>query len=214
MSLANRQITSVYEVYQLYCQQLEKDKPQAKVDPAAAIKTALRLVARGYELPKEINTKEALEFLHEIPLAQLKNTHFFQQKAYDALGISLRSQRTYRWALKKMIDWCTSQAWWSSALSNPGITPPSRSRHKGSATNIRLTKRKQKPVYGLTDREISDASVEQLQKNSLTFMPLNEQLQKFYKFMTDVDVPKRQGRNIKDITARSYINPLLSLWSE
>jgi len=207
MSLINPQITSVYEVYQLYCQQLEKDNPQAKSDPTAAIKTALRYVARGYELPKEANKKEAIEFLQKIPLAQLTNSLFVQQKVFDELGVSGGSQRTYRWALKKMIEWCTSQAWWSSALSNPVITPPSRSRPTGYR-NIRLTKRKQKPVYGLTDQEISDASAEQLQKNSQTFTPLNEQLQKLYKFMTDVDVPKRQGRNIKDISASRYIKQI------
>jgi hypothetical protein len=206
MSLENRPITSVYEVYQLYCRQLDKDNLQAKTDPKAVIKTALRYVAHGYDLPKEANKKEALEFLKTISLAQLPNAPDVQQKVFDAQKVSGGSQRTYRWALKKMIEWCTSQAWWSSALSNPIITPPSRSRHKGHVGNIRLTKRKQKPAYGLTDEEISDASVEQLQKSSETFMPLNEELQKFYKFMTDVDVPKRQGRNIKDITARNYIN--------
>ncbi len=206
MSLLNRQITSVHEVYQLYCQQPKKDNPQAKSDLAAATKTALRYVARGYGLPKEANTKELLEFLKTIPLAELPNAPKVQQKFFDAQGVSGRSQRTYRWALKKMIDWCTSQAWWSSALSNPVITPPSRSRHKVSVNNIRLTKRKQKPAYGLTDGEISDASAEQLQKNSQPFTPLNEELHNFYKFMTDVDVPKRQGRNIRDISARNYIN--------
>lgn len=206
MSLENRPINSVYEVYQLYCKQLEEDKPQAKTDPTAVIKTALRYVARGYALPKELSKKEALEFLKTIPLAQLTNAPDVQKNFFKAQEISGGSQRTYLCALNKMIDWCTSQAWWSSALSNPVITPPSRSRHKGNVKNIRLTKRKQKPAYILTDEEISNASAEPLQKSSQTFMPLNEQLQKFYKFMTDVDVPKRQRRNIRDITARSYIN--------
>lgn len=37
-------------------------------------------------------------------------------------------------------------------------------------------------------------------------MPLNEQLKQFHKFMTDVDVRQRQGGNIRDFTANSYLN--------
>lgn len=167
MSLVNPGSLTAYTVYQHYCQHLKSLKPKDKTDPSACIKTAIfKYTLPGYGLPPNTTKSEAIDFIKQIPIHDFQNALTVQQQVFDCLGkkVSSGSQRTYRSELKKMLDWCFSQPWWSSAVSNSAIISQPRMHRRGSVNQVRVTKRKRQSKYGLTEQEISRASALQLRK--------------------------------------------------
>jgi hypothetical protein len=171
MSLVNPEPLTGYKVYLHYCKHLKSLKPNAKTDPAATLKTALvKYTLPGYGLPPNATKSEAVDFFNKIPIHQFQNALVVQQQVFDSLSVDGGIQRTYRSALKKMLDWCSSQPWWSSALSNSAIISQPRKRHRGSVNQVRVTTRKRKPPYILTEQEISLASALKVRKKSPVFL--------------------------------------------
>ena len=177
MSLVNPEGLTAYAVYQHYCQHLKSLKPDAetdlstpikpkvKTDPTAAIKTAVfRYTLPGYDLPPNATKDESIDFLKQLPIHNFQNALDVQQQVFDSLSVDGGIQRTYRSALKQFLEWCSSQPWWSSAISNSATIPQPRKRHRGSVHQVRVTTRKQKPPYILTEQEISRASALQVRK--------------------------------------------------
>lgn len=171
MSLINSEGLTSYTVYQRYCQHLKSLKTKAKTDPTAALKTALfRYTLPGYGLPKNATKDEAVNFFKSIPIHDLQNALAVQKQTFDSLSVDGGIQRTYRSALRKMLDWCYSQPWWSSAVSNSATIPQPRKERRGNVTQVRVTKRKKQPSYRLTEEEISLASALQLRKKPPVFL--------------------------------------------
>jgi len=195
MSLVNPEGLTAYAVYQHYCQHLkslkpdaetdprtpikpkvETDsnaliKPKAKTDPTAAIKTAVfRYTLPGYGLPPNARKDEAIDFLKQLPIHEFQKALVVQQEVFDSLSVKGGIERTYRSALKKMLAWCSSQSWWSSAVSNSAIISQPRKRRRGSVDQVRVTKRKRQSNYSLTDQEISRASALQVKKKPPVFL--------------------------------------------
>lgn len=204
MSLQTGKICSAYEVYLLFCAWLKSQKPNAKTDPTAALRTALfAYTLLGYGLPPNSSTKEALEFLKTIPIYEIPNFLTVQQQVYESLGNKVSSgvKRTYRSALNKLVDWSQSEAWWEQAISQSKSVPIGKT-HQRNLNEVRVTKRRNKGPYALTLVEIDQASLQQSEKNFLT---LREHLNQFNKFMTDIDVRKRQEPRIRPISADNYL---------
>ncbi len=171
MSLVNPKSLTSYTVYQHYCQHLKSVKPKAKTDPSAAIKTAVfRYTLPGYGLPPNATKDEAVNFLKSLPIHDLQNLLTVQQQVFDSLSVDGGIQRTYRSALRKMLEWCSSQPWWSSAVSNSATIPQPRKERRGSIEQVRVTKRKKQPNYSLTEEEISLASALQVRKKPSVFL--------------------------------------------
>jgi hypothetical protein len=171
MSLVNPESLTSYTVYQHYCQHLKSVKPEAKTDPSAAIKTALfKYTLPGYGLPPNATKDEAINFLKSIPIHDLQSVLAVQQQVFDSLGVNSGIQRTNRSALRKMLEWCSSQPWWSSAVSNSATIPQPRKERRGSFNQVRVTKRKKQPNYILTEEEISLASALQVRKKPPVFL--------------------------------------------
>jgi hypothetical protein len=181
MSLVNPETSTAYKVYQHYCKHLKSLKTDAKTDPTAAIKTALvKYTLPGYGLPPNATKSEAVDFLNKIPIHQFQNALVVQQQVFDSLSVDGGIQRTYRSALRKFLEWCSSQPWWSSALSNSAIISQPRKRHRGSVIQVRVTKRKRKPPYILTEQEISLASALKVSKKFPVFLkPLRPNFQQW-----------------------------------
>ena len=187
---------TLYEAYSKYCEYLKSIKSHAKIDPTACLNTALfRYTLPGYGLPINASKNQAIAYMKKISLAEFKDALNVQQNVYDSLGgrVSSGIQRTYRSALKKMLSWCSQQSWWRVEANSP-TTPftPRRKKSFENAQSVRVTDRKKKPNYGLTQVEIKTAS-------------LAQELEQFYNFMTEAHISDRKSPPIRDVTAKSYI---------
>lgn len=179
---------TLIDAYSKYCEHLNSIKSDIKIDPTACLNTALfRYTLPGYGLQMNASKKQAIAYMKKISLTEFKDALNVQQKVYDSLGkrVSSGVQRTYRCALKKMLSWCSQQAWWC-VEANSQETPfaPLIKKSFENAQNVRVTNRKKKPNYSLTPEEIKTAC-------------LAHQLEQFYNFMTQ--------EGIRAITAKSYI---------
>jgi hypothetical protein len=187
---------TLYEAYSKYCEYLKSIKSHVKIDPTACLNTALfRYTLPGYGLPINASKNQAIAYMKKISLAEFKDALNVQQNVYDSLGgrVSSGIQRTYRSALKKMLSWCSQQSWWRVEANSP-TTPftPRRKKSFENAQSVRVTDRKKKPNYGLTQVEIKTAS-------------LAQELEQFYNFMTEAHISDRKSPPIRDVTAKSYI---------
>ena len=221
MSLQTGKVCSVYEGYKPYCEQLKSQNPDAKSDPTSPLRTALFVYTLpGYNLPPDSSREEAIEFLKTIPIYELHNFLAVQQKVYESLGNKVASgtRRTYRSALKKLVDWCQSQAWWETAISQSNPVPIPKT-HQRNAKKVRVTNRTIKGAYALTPAEIDEASLRQAEKNSQAsnqlaeddFLTLRDHLAQFYKFMTAPDFRKRQEPPIRSVTAENHTAQIRSM---
>jgi hypothetical protein len=170
MSNQQLKINNVYQIYQLYCKFLQTEMGDKSNNEIAKIKTALiRYTLPGYGISTQLMESHQKEkSLKKISISQFKNVLVVQQQVFEVLGteVTIHSQRTYRSALKKMLKWCAKQNWWAndSGSAESSVLPPKRSQSDFSS--VRVTSRKWRPPYALTDAEIEQASRLQKESNS------------------------------------------------
>lgn len=116
------------DVYHLYLQEVRQTNSESKgYSLAAKLKTALiRYTLPGWGFSTGLNEpknnqvmEEGLQFMKKITLQNLTQALAVQEMVYSTLGdtVSGASKRTYRSALKQMLDWCQDQVWWKRTVS-------------------------------------------------------------------------------------------------
>lgn len=162
---SHEQLTNLHEAYIEYSHFLNSlDKKQILL---AGIQTALiRHTLPGLGLPyprgkkmTQAEISDGLELMKTIPVAEIDNLLEHQATVFEMLG-NVKSQRTYRMHLKKMVTWARKQTWWreSKGLTVSHRCPQIR-RGRGRVSDIRVTDRKLTPkspnwFYGLKDKTI------------------------------------------------------------
>lgn len=156
-------INSLFEVYQLYSKHLKSTKLNSKTDPTASIKTALiRYTLPGLNLPESFDKEQKIQFMRQIPVTKIKSLVEVQKEVYKACAekgepVPKGSQRTYRYALTAMLQWCEQQSWWleqNSSLLEKNKETPKRDNRK-------VTDRGKTTPFALTLEEIRLASAKQ-----------------------------------------------------
>ena len=165
MSDQKTKVNTVYDVYKLYDEHLNSENKHQKYSPTACTKTALlRYTFCDNELNSKLVNKSDL-YLKKFPASDLKDALVTQQGVFDSLGdkVSRSSKRTYRSALKKMLEWSQSQPWWEEIFATSvDFSRPTKEPGK-NLCQVRVTQRKYKGKYSLTKEEIELASA--LQQN-------------------------------------------------
>lgn len=179
------QPVSVYDAWQLYSEYLNATNPNI----LALAKTALfRYTLPGYGLPEKASKLEVLDFLKKIPLSEFVEALNVQQKVFDSLGTKKYLQRSSRHRLKQMLDWCSSQDWWTQATDSQAKNYAPRRRNKlGNAHKVNISNRPARPPYRLMPHEISSN--------------LQAELDGLQKFQTSVEVRYRQDEAVRKPTA-------------
>lgn len=119
-----------------------------------------------------------------------------QEKVFDALDVPGNSRRTYRWALKKFLDWVPEQPWVSwTLLSIPKQSASRKRRKKGSALNVRLTTRKIRKHYKLAQEEIPQS--------------LQQEVDEFHEWILSAESSTLRRRY--KLSAKGNLEPLLRL---
>ncbi len=199
--------TTIADAYRLYTAHSLNDATSDILQIQTAI-IRYTLPGMGFSLSDSkrlsfLQISEALEFMEQTPLLQLVHLMDAQKQVYDRLGSSVTSasKRTYRWALKRMLDWCTSQIWWRAASSSSleKYAPPHRNVHnKLSIKQVRCTNKKRLPSYKLNDNEISPK--------------LQCELNEFYDFLVDISWFGRQDPPLRDVTAKACLTHVLRIF--
>lgn len=179
------QPVSLYDAWQLYSEDIKATNP----DILAMAQTALfRYTLPGYGLPEKASKLETLDFIKKIPLCEFVEALNVQQKVFDYLGSKKYLQRPNRHRLKQMLDWCSSQDWWTQATNSKSKDYAPRRRNKlGNAHKVNISNRPARPPYRLMPHEIS--------------LNLQTELDCLHKFQTSVQVRHRQDQAVKKPTA-------------
>ncbi|MBD2095120.1 site-specific integrase [Trichocoleus sp. FACHB-591] len=83
--------------------------------------------------------------MQKISLEQLNNALEVQMSVYEQLEVPSSSQRTYRHALKKLLEFCDAQNWWQLELR----VERRPLKKKDYAKDVRTTQRKRQEYYAL-----------------------------------------------------------------
>lgn len=149
----------------------------------------LRYTLPGYGLPAEASKQDAFLFMKTISLYDFTNALNVQQNYFTSLGsqASSNSIRNYRMHLRKMLDWCSSQAWWKTATRSNSSQYCPRIILGRNAARVRVTNKRFLPGYRLQPFETSET--------------LRKETQLLYKFMINPSVYKRQDSAVRESTA-------------
>ncbi len=184
---------SLYDAWQLYSEYLKLHKPEI----LALTQTALfRYTLPGYGLPIGAKNLEAIAFLKTIPLYQFVDALNVQQKVFDFLDSKKYLQRSNRHRLKQMLDWCSSQDWWTLATRSESMQyAPRRRNQLGNAHKAKIVNRKNTKPYRLKANEISPS--------------LQAELDRLWKFQTSLQFKDRQDTPARKPTAEKVRSILL-----
>jgi hypothetical protein len=126
-------LTDYFRLYECFLQS-EYEASKAKLIIAKTKTSLVRFTLHKYGFPLKLDGKllpsemiEGLRFMEQIPICQSAYLLEAQEEVFTKFSdqIPSASRRVYRSALKKMIDWGTTQDWWqqSVAKSAVGRTP-------------------------------------------------------------------------------------------
>ncbi|MBD1865153.1 MULTISPECIES: tyrosine-type recombinase/integrase [Trichocoleus] len=144
---------NLMEVLQNYEAEVKTESPDKASATLHQLQTALiRYTLPGWGLPhpqtNRVSAKEikaAKTFMKKISLEQLKKALEVQMSVYEQLKVPSSSQRTYRHALNKLLEFCDDQNWWQS---EPKVERRPL-KQKDCAKYVRTTKRKRQEFYAL-----------------------------------------------------------------
>lgn len=144
---------NLVEVLQNYEAELKTETPDKASATLHQLQTALiRYTLPGWGLahPKtnRVSAKEiktAKTFMKKISLEQLKNALEVQMSIYEQLRVPSSSQRTYRHALNKLLEFCDDQNWWQQEQK----VERRPLKKKDCAKYVRTTQRKRQEYYAL-----------------------------------------------------------------
>ncbi len=148
---------SLFEIWNLYKKEISANQPQKEAHATLSrTKTALlryTLPGWGFAVPKgkkltDRETETALNNMKGISLEQFQEADQTQQLVFDLQQVPSNSHRTYRAALKKLLEWCEQQPWWSKSINISEKRFSSANTQKKSAVDVRVTKRKYKNSHG------------------------------------------------------------------
>lgn len=148
---------SLFDIWNLYEREISATHPQEKAQATLSrTKTALlryTIPGWGFAMSKggkltNWETETALNYMKGISLAQFQAAYQIQQEVFDLKQVPSNSQRTYRAALKKLLEWCEEQPWClkSVTISNKRFSSPKK--HSKTAVDVRVTNRKYKNSQG------------------------------------------------------------------
>jgi hypothetical protein len=177
--MPSQQPTSLFDVWVEYEEHVRATMPPKKAEASLA---QTRTALLRYTLPQwvpyflfstkgqRLTSKEVEERLNKLkhlpfgPINYLEWAAEAQEKVFDDLQVPGNSRRNYRWALKKFLDWSRKQPWIGVTVPDFSHPPPSSRKRKkrGSATDVRLTTRKLRKNYKLTEDEISEQLQQEL----------------------------------------------------
>jgi hypothetical protein len=137
------------EVWQLYAleTQATHSEPRAYAK-LTQVKTALiRYTLPSWGLPSlqgpkvtETETADAFDFMARISLEQLQSALFAQHQVFEQQQVPDKIRRTYRSALKQLLNWYQQQPWsWATTDAEPKLLLPPK-RHKRSAQVLHTRK--------------------------------------------------------------------------
>lgn len=148
---------SLFDIWNLYEREISANQPQEKAQATLSrTKTALlryTIPGWGFAMSKggkltNWETETALKYMKGISLTQFQAAYQIQQEVFDLQQVPSNSQRTYRAALKKLLEWCEEQPWWlkSGSISEKRFSSPKK--QSKTAVDIRVTNRKYKNSQG------------------------------------------------------------------
>jgi len=163
-----------------------------------------RYTMPAYGIEFESSRSQCLELAHQIPLADFVDVLNVQQKLFDRLGTKKYIQRSNRHRLKQLLDWCSSQDWWTVATrQNAHQYNPRRRNNLGNAHHVKLTERRMVTSYSL--RTLKTDKVEGLLYKEKEFMDhelnrIEQEFEKLKRFLTCIQVYKRQDSAMRETT--------------
>ncbi len=194
---------NLLNVYNLYVEHIQAthDSNRAKNilnETRSAIMRPL-LVGLGYremigssKLSRaEVNL--AKEFMKTQPLEKLKEARQAQQRGFEFLQRSLKSQNVYGARLNQLLAWCQNQDWWPGRpIVDLEQRCPTELRRKGLRKDEKLTDRSGKySNYTLPIKKTSPS--------------LQAELEQFYRFLTEPEYPGRLTEPVTKYTAKQYL---------
>jgi hypothetical protein len=150
-------LLSLLDIWNLYEREISATQPQEKAQATLSrTKTALlryTMPGWGFVMSKggkltNWETEKALNYMKGIGLVQFEAAYQIQQEVFDLHQVPSNSQRTYRAALKKLLEWCEEQPWWlkSASISEQRFSSPKKQSR--TAVDVRVTNRKYKNSQG------------------------------------------------------------------
>ncbi|BAT53460.1 unknown protein [Nostoc sp. NIES-3756] len=130
-------LLSLFDIWNLYQQHIQTQQLQEKAKATLSrTQTALvRFTLPGWGFPAPLQPRitnseieKALDFMKSLSLELLFEAIDIQQKVFDELLISEKSQYTYRAALNQFLKWCEQQPWWIENFSTASPISNARKR--------------------------------------------------------------------------------------
>jgi hypothetical protein len=182
------------DVMQLYEAHLQTQHPAKKAqDIAAQTETAInRYTLPGFGMepfkgrkPTDAETDSAKDFKQSLSVQKLPTLLEAQEKTFELLKPSAAIKDVYGSRLKKLIAWCTKQAWWPSNTDPDKVIDycPSRPQSYGGVKKNLVVKPSKLTPYGLTAEQISKE--------------LKAETDLFYQFRTATHWPNRPDQPVK-----------------
>jgi integrase len=174
-----------------------KETEQVKANPKlfGNLKTALRrYVIPGYKhlSDYQVGTLDLCQSLTEISIKQFREAETHFNASAIAIGTHPGTLANYRSALNRFIKWMQEQDWYHEAAGTyDGKYAPRMGKLGFDLTRQRKGRRQYsaKP-YALKESDLTPG--------------LREQLDKFYRFLTALEIPKRQDSPVRESTAKPY----------
>jgi hypothetical protein len=148
---------SLFDIWLLYQSEISATQSQTEADATLSrTKTALlrfTLPGWGLAVPKgskmtALETEIALNYMKNISLEKFQDAYQTQQKVFYSQKVSSNSQRTYRAALRKLLEWCELMPWWSKSMSISDKRFSSKKQQQQSVVDARVTNRQYKNNNG------------------------------------------------------------------
>ncbi len=213
---------SVADAWNLYTQHLRE---AGRSQHLSLTKTALlRYTLPGYgwqppELNRRDRDQDAIRFMQTLPVNRLLEGANIQQTVFEQLSCQRSLQQSNRYRLKRFLQWCAAQPWWTSATRENGADcAPKRRNSQGSAHHVKVSGRnaqqryslkylKSKPPLESTDRNepVLDAQASEPAMQS-QLDRIAAELEAFYQFRTRAHIPSRQEGPVRASTARKDQN--------
>ncbi|MBW4549228.1 MAG: hypothetical protein KME25_33205 [Symplocastrum torsivum CPER-KK1] len=198
-----------FDVYCLYEKHIEAthDSKRAKnilSETRCAIMRPL-LLGWGYQgkiggskiMPAEVQA--AKEFMKTQKLEKLLDARKAQQRGFELLKRSQKSQGVYGARLNQLLIWCEQQAWWTFKRLHPAVITPDQ-----CCPTLGKTKAFEK--RSLTNRRgrYSSYTLQPQETNS----NLEAELKQFYQFLTEPEWPGRVTEKISHSCADGYLSEI------
>ena len=198
---------SLFDIWLLYQSEISATQSQTEADATLSrTKTALlRFTLPGWGLAVSkgnkmtaLETEMALNYMKNISLEKFQDAYQTQQQVFDSQKVPSNSQRTYRAALRKLLQWCELMPWWLKPMSISDKRYSSTKKQQQSVVDARVTNRHYKNNKG-----------EQLQpfryglgavKGDILPESLQEELRNFQQFRTDPN-----GSNPEKVVKQSTV---------